>query len=506
MQNQNIVYDSLKEYYTDDNIREARHRLWRMGCLVWKLSITQKKIYDFYHGTTFKTTVVNASRRLGKSYGLVIMAIEECLQRENITVIFLQPEVKMIRSNIIQIFDEVLVDCPKDLIPKYTSHDSVYNFNNGSKIKLAGTDNKNYDKLRGGQCHLAIIDEAGFCTDLKHIIKYILTPTTLRTKGRIILSSTTPPQPDHEFITYMKSAEEQGRLIRKTIFDARDDDKNSDSDHRITDEMIADVIKELDRGEDDDSFKTEYLCDVIFNSDTAVVGEFTKAVQQDVIAESRRPVYCDRYVSMDIGFRDLTAILFGFYDFDNGLLVIEDELILSRDEVTAANVSKKVFEKEDALWRNRFSGEIEPIYKRVSDNNLIFINDLSVTYGLNFIATEKQNKHAYINKMKTMIAARRIIINPKCKHLISHLQHATWNKTKDDYLRSDDNGHYDCVDALAYMVRNLDETHNPYPNGYAFSKLGPKSSYFINPNYNNTTNNETFNKFNNMFKKKRKGS
>ncbi len=501
LQNQNTVLDS---YYTDDHIREARHRLWKMGCLVWKLSTTQKKIYDFYHGTTHKTTVVNASRRLGKSYGLVIMAIEECLKRDNTTVIFLQPEVKMIRSNIISIFDEVLVDCPRDLIPKYTSHDSVYNFNNGSKIKLAGTDNKNYDKLRGGQCHLAIIDEAGFCTDLKHIIKYILTPTTLRTKGRIVLSSTTPPQPDHEFITYMKLASEQGRLIRKTIFDARDDDRFSDSDHRITDEMIADVIKELDGGENDDSFRTEYLCEIIFNSDTSVVGEFTKEVQLDTIMEYRRPVYCDRYVSMDIGFRDLTAVLFGFYDFDNATLVIESELILSKDEVNAKNVSEKVFKIEEKLWTNRLSGEIEPIYKRVADNNLIFINDLSINYGLHFLATEKQNKHQYINKMKIMVAARRIVINPSCKTLISHLQHATWNKTKDDYLRSAENGHYDCVDALAYMVRNLDETHNPYPNGYSFSKLGTRSSYFVNPNYTNTTNNETFNAFNNMFKKKRK--
>lgn len=503
LQSQNTVLDN---YYTDDNIREARHRLWRLGCLTWKLSQTQVKIYDFYHSTSFKTIVVNASRRLGKSYGLVIMAIEECLKKDNSTVIFLQPEVKMIRNNILQIFDEVFFDCPKDMLPKYTSHDSVYTFNNGSRIKLAGTDNKNYDKLRGGQCHLAIIDEAGFCTDLKHIIKYILTPTTLRTKGRIILSSTTPPQPDHEFITYMKAAELQGRLIRKTIYDARDDDRDSDNDHRITDEMIADVIKELDGGANDDSFRTEYLCEIIYNSDSSVVGEFTKEVQMDTIAEWRRPVYCDRYVSMDVGFKDLTAVLFAFYDFDNAVLVIEDELIFSKMQVNAKNVSQQVLKKEEQLWTNKLSGEVEPIYKRVSDNNLIFINDLAVNYGLYFLATEKQNKHQYINKMKIMVASRRIIINPRCKTLISHLQHATWNKTKDDYLRSEDNGHYDCVDALAYLVRNLDESHNPYPNGYNFTKYGNRSGYFVNPNYEKKSNNEAFNAFDQMFKKKRKNN
>lgn len=507
LQNQDIVSDSLAEFYTDDNIKEARFRLWDMGCLEWKLSPTQKKIYDFYHGKNSKTIVINASRRLGKSYALVILAFEACLKTPGSIVKFLQPEVKMIRINILPIFDDILSDCPKHLLPKYNSHDGIYEFPNGSMIQLAGTDNKNYEKLRGGNSSLCVIDEAGFCTDLKHIIKYILTPTTLKTRGRIILSSTTPPQPDHEFIDYMKSAEEQGRLIRKTIFDARDDDRLSTNDHRITDEMIADVIKELDGGEDDDSFKTEYLCEIIYNSDDSVVGEFTKAVQLDTLVEWRKPIFADKYVSMDIGFRDLTAILFGFYDFDNAVLVIQDEIVLSGTKVDAKNVSELVFKKEQELWTDKFSGETDRPYKRVADNNLVFLNDLNVNYGCVFQATEKQNKHAYINKMKIMIAARRIVIHPRCVNLISHLKHATWDKTKTDYKRSSENGHYDCVDALAYMVRNLDETHNPYPHGYAFSQMGPKGSYFVNPNYNkHTSENEAYAKLNQMFKPRKRNN
>lgn len=503
MSDANIVFET-ESAYTDAEITEARHKLWRMGCLEWKFSVTQKKIYDFFNGKYNKTIVVNASRRLGKSYGLAILAIEDCLKRDGIIVKFLQPEAKMIRQNILPIFDEIFSDCPKDLLPVYSTQDSTYKFQNGSKIQFAGTDNKNYEKLRGGQCHLAIIDEAGFCTDLRHIIKYILTPTTMRTKGRIILSSTTPTQPDHEFTDYMISAEESGRLIRKTIYDARDDDKFADYEHKITDEMIADIIKDLPNGEDDESFRTEYLCELIFNSNDSVIPEFTKLVQTDTVVPWSRPVFCDKYVSMDIGFKDLTFIIFGYYDFEYAVFVIEDEIALSGQQVSAKNISALVKQKEDEIWVDKLSGETMSPYMRVADNNLILLNDLR-GYGVHFNATDKHNKEAFINKLKTWIQDRRIIINPKCVQLISHLKHATWDKSRKEFKQApkEQGGHhYDGVDALAYLIRNLIEGRNPYPPGYSHSRLGRRSDYFISPNQMSSTGNVNYDQLNNMFKPK----
>lgn len=158
---------------TDFEIIEARSRLWEMGCLTWKLSPTQREIYDFFHDRTDKTIVVNASRRLGKTYGLILMMMEQCIKVPGSIVKFLQPEVKMIRINIRPLFDEILIDCPKHLAPEYSTQDAIYKFPNGSQIQLAGTDNKNYEKLRGGKSHMAVIDEAGFCSDLEHIISHI---------------------------------------------------------------------------------------------------------------------------------------------------------------------------------------------------------------------------------------------------------------------------------------------------------------------------------------------
>jgi hypothetical protein len=492
--------NNAPEIITDEMIKEARARLWEQGILQWKLGITQKKIYDFYNNSTDKTIVVNASRRLGKSYYLTVMAIEQCLKHPKSIVKMLQPEVKMVRTNIRPIMNEILEDCPESLRPTFKTQDNMYVFPNGSEIHLAGTDNGNYEKIRGGQCHLAIVDEAGFCSDLDQIIKFILIPTTLLTGGKIILSSTTPPNPDHEFVKAMEQAALENRLIRKTIFDAESDDRGT-ATPRITDKVIADIVKSYPGGVDNEAFRTEFMCEVIYNSKDAVVPEFTEDVQKDCIVNWPRPVFYDRYTTMDIGFEDLTVLLYGYWDFDNGVLVIEDETVINGPEMTTSKLADLITKKENSLWTNHLSGEFQPPYLRVSDNNLILINDLQKDYGLTFMPTDKHNKDAFINQMRNMIQARQIIISPKCKTLISHLKSATWDKSRKSYKRSPDNGHYDAVDALAYLVRNIDQSRNPYPRGYKYSKLGTPGNVFINPNAKDQQT-QSYEKLSKMFERK----
>jgi hypothetical protein len=117
--------------------------------------------------------------------------------------------------------------------------------------------------------------------------------------------------------------------------------------------------------------------------------------------------------------------------------------------------------KEKQLWNYK-----KPFMRVADNNNLIMLNDLNIDYGITFRATAKDNKHAWINQLRIMLAEERIIIHPRCKQLQFHLKNATWNKNKTDYERSLDGGHYDAVDALAYMIRNIIFTKNPYPAGY----------------------------------------
>ena len=394
-----------KAVFTDEEILEARHRLWEVGELYWKLQPCQKSMYDFLKGKQSTLLTLNCSRRIGKTTILMILALEECNKFEKRKVKFIQPEVGMIRKNIIPDLEQLLIDCPAHLRPKFQSQDNKYIFPNGSEIQLVGTDNKNYEKLRGSNADLALIDEAGFCTDLDHIIRYILMPTTLITKGRIILASTTPTDPSHEFVEYMKAAKENGTILVKTILDAIEDNKDY-PDAIVNDELLQRQLENTPGGMESDSFKTEFLCQLIYNSDDSVVPEFTPEVESQIATPWLRPPYADTYVAMDLGFSDNTALLFGYFDFINAVLVIEDEIVIKGKEVTAKFVSELVTLKEKELWRDKLTGEVTPAYKRISDNNLIFLNDLMLTYNMYFMPTEKHNKNEYINKLRTMIADR----------------------------------------------------------------------------------------------------
>ncbi len=482
------------------DIKEARYRLWYLGELSWKLDATQLKIYNFFHECPEKVIVINCSRRLGKSYLLAIMAIEQCLKKPKSIVKMLQPEQKMVRMNIRPIMDKILRDCPDDLRPEYKTQDSIYMFKNGSELQLAGTDNGNHEKLRGGDSHLNIVDEAGFCSDLRYVINSILIPTTTLTRGKIILSSTTPPNPGHEFVKSMQDAEVKGNLIRKTIHDAVEDSK-SDENPRITAEVVADIVKSLPDGEKSQEFRTEYLCEVIHYSDLSVIPEFSE-VKEDIVVQWPRPIFYDRYTSMDIGFKDLTAVLFAYYDFDHGVVVIEDEFSVNGIKMTTDYLAQEIRKKEESLWTDKMTGEFQQPYKRISDNNPIVINDLLRLHNLIFHATQKDNKDAQVNNTRMMIGGREVMIHPRCKQLISHLENGIWKTNRKEFDRSADNGHFDFIDALIYLLRNIDRNRNPYPKNYRHSLLGRSGDLFHNPHFKPLNEAKGFGRLTEQFKVK----
>lgn len=462
-------------------ILAARKQLWKLGSLDWKLDTTQKKIYEFIRDNPKKVVVVNASRRLGKSYALCVMAIEQCLIKPKSVVKFLQPKQNMIRINITPIFNEIFEDCPKEVKPKFNSKDSIYEFPNGSQIQLAGTDNGNADKIRGGNSSLCLVDEAGFCSDLNYIVNSILIPTTTLTKGKIILSSTTPPNAEHEFVEYMKIAGAQESLIIKTIYDALEDHKEEESP-RITEHIINEILSNTPGGFNSDAFQTEYMCKILKKSEYTVIPEFDEETEQDVVVEWFRPEFCDKYVSMDVGFVDFTFCLFAFYDFEHGKIVVEDELVLNGKELTTDKLAQELDSKEKKLWYNRRNAQYEKPSLRVADNNnLILLNDLARLHELYFTPTAKDNREAQINVVRMMIQSRQIVINPRCKQLIAHIKNAAWDKNHKDFKRSEIFGHYDGVMALVYLVRNIDRNKNPYPKGYRFTGMNPDDWFIHEP-------------------------
>lgn len=439
--------------------KEAVARLWGLGILQWKLDPVQMELYTCFKNNKQKTTVWSAARRLGKSYALCCIAIEKCLEKPNAMVKFVAPTQKHVKMIIRPLLKEIIKDCPSEMRPDFRTNDNLYRFKNGSEIQLAGTDSGHAENLRGGQGDLCIIDEAGFCDDLRYIIQSILIPTTTTTRGKIILSSTPPKSIDHPFVKYMEDAEIKGSFIKKTIYDGLN--------ARITQEMIDEIIEELG-GINNTDFRREYLCELLTDEESSVVPEFNVSLQEEVIKEHERPPFFDCYVSGDLGAKDFTVFLFAYYDFRNAKVIIEDEVVLKGGsrQTTTDLMAQEIKKTEAFLWTNPITKEVQKPYKRVCDNDLIVINNLHQQNNLLFFPTDKYESHSSLNNMRMLLKDKRIIIHPRCKTLIQHLKYATWASNKKTYARDTNNGHYDAIDALKYLIRNIQTTKNPYPAGF----------------------------------------
>lgn len=434
---------------------EAAVILWNNGILHWVLHSGQKDLYDSYINCQDKTVVWNCSRRFGKSFTLCVIAIEACLRTPNSLVKYCCSKQVDARGIIRPLIREIITSCPQELRPIFKVQERAWVFPNGSRIELTGLDGGRAESIRGGSCNLAIIDEAGLVNDLKYIVTSILLPTTLTTKGKIILASTPPKTSAHPFIDYVNVARIQNNLVTKTIYDNPQIDK--DELQKIIDE---------NGGASSITFRREFMCHVILDQDSAVVPEFTPELKERIVVEWERAPFYDAYVSMDLGMRDLTVVLFAWWDFKASKLIIEDEFTINGQRLTTQSLAAGIKEKEAKHFTDKLTGEERVPYLRVSDNNLQVINDLWQLHGLRFIATRKDDADAALNNMRIMIQNEKIIINPRCRTLITHLEAAVWNKSKSSFERSADMGHFDAIDSLKYMVRNVQQGKNPYPNGY----------------------------------------
>ena len=452
---------------------DAIAKLWERGELSWKLNDVQKKLKHKVDNDITRTSVVVVSRRTGKTFWLCTEALIQCLKHPNSIVKFLFPKQKDAKINIQPLMREILEDCPEYLKPRYNTQDKIYYFDhNGSQIQLAGSDNGNIESIRGGKAHLCIVDEAGFCSDLKYAIRSVLSPTIRTTKGRIIMASTPSKSPDHEFITeFMVPYKAAGRLDIFTIYD------NPNFDQETIEETIADYPL----GVEDPDFKREYLCEVAIDTESAVCPEFYKNKKNIIIDEYEVPPYRDFYVGADIGFRDLTVMLFGFYNFKEGTLYITDELVMNGPEMTTDALAEGIKLKEQVNFYHD-NEQFKP-YLRIMDVDLKLINDLTKLHKITFIPTKKDNKEGAINEMRMWIAQGRVKIHEKCKHLIYHLENGQWNSRRTDFKRLADSpdktirgGHVDAIPALYYLIRNVQPSKNPYPFGY---NLGITENTFI---------------------------
>lgn len=431
---------------------------------MYLLKPAQKQIYQAIKTSKELIYVVNCSRRLGKTFVMATIAIEAALQNINFQIHFGAPYQNALRDFLLPIFRQILEDCPEELRPTWKQHESKWVFKNGSYIKLCGANNGQFDNLRGNKSDLFILDEAAQVDKIDDVIHGVAMPQLLSSKNpdkKIILPSTPPTTPDHPFKRYAEEAQAAGAYSHFTIYDAG-----------YSAEEIERIASKIDGGKDSTYFKREYLAEFVVEEELQIVPEWRSEYIQDIKKNDLFQFYTI-VQGLDIGYRDFTAWIMGYYDFANGRLIIEYEDALRENEYSTKVLAKNIkgYEK---IYRKDNTTRI----RRMSDNNnLNLIADLSRDHKLPFSPVQKNtkvgktthNKEWMVSRLRKWINDGKLIIHPRCQKLIASLQFGIWKEGHSEFAKSEKLGHYDFVDALTYLVAGLMpaiQNVNPIPPLY----------------------------------------
>ncbi len=183
-----------------------------------------------------------------------------------------------------------------------------------------------------------------------------------------------------------------------------------------------------------------------------------------------RPDHFTPYVGGDSGADDNTALLFGYYDFQNNHVVIEQEFVSAGQTTETIISNAKIIEA--ALWPGR-----EP-KRRVYDAVKQLIYDIFVTHKWPCQMPQKEDKIAAIHALRTEIGARRFKVKARCTNLCRQMKVGMWrDEKKTDFERTEGLGHLDAIAASIYFNRTVDRKLNPMPLNFGLSP----ATHFIPP-------------------------
>lgn len=455
--------------------------LWSRGRLDYKFHDTQLLIdqaIDRGHGRQF---FLLCSRRLGKSFMLVTKCIALAIRKPGARILYLAPWAKDAADIANDLAAQILDDCPPKLKPTYNAQAKEFHFPNGSIIRLKGVNGEHARFLRGGAADLIVLDECGIMDNLKDVIQSVCLPMTITTGGRILLATTPASTPGHYSTDLYEALAGKRAAVKFTMRDAPHIPDETKAEFLLESGETPDRVPLILAGKELPTGTTalrEYFCEFVTDADSAVLPEFRRLKPQLVVTVEP-PTYRDLYVSMDPGFKDRTGILFGYWDFLGARFVVEDELLLHH--ATTNEIAAAIREKELALW-----GGAEP-HKRISDVDLRLIADLGRYHNLAFQKARKEDSLGAINLVRNMMQNLQVAIHPRCRNLVRQCENAIWNNKATDFARPEDSksedGHYDLVAALKYMLRMLSRNKNPFPDSHFApgGALGPPAGSFISP-------------------------
>lgn len=404
-------------------------------------------------------------RRMGKSFDLIVRAVQCCLRTPGAIARIGAPTEKQALEIIATDMPDLLDECPQRFRPRTVG--SKYYWRNprweedarDSVLHIVGCDYKRGELLRGAGANFVGLDEAGWIRDLEYIRRSVIAPQFDRTDNpEFIIVSTPPPSGDHYFVS-------PGGLVEEAIGSQRFIKIPGSSNPDFNEREKRKFLEAAGINEDSVEYLREIECCHISDVTRMVVPEFPE--HKEAICQAwRRPRYFIPWMIMDTGWTDHTAVLYCYPDFEKQLLIVED--MTWRHYSTLGVLEKIIRQKMQELYTDAppvFGQPMIEMVRQVADCTELDLQTLNLDHGFWWQAVEKYGREAAIAELRTAVQNERIRIHPRnCEPLIYQLENALWNESRTHFQRSRRLGHCDALMALVYAWRMIIMAENPYPD------------------------------------------
>lgn len=465
-----------------------RQQSWREGwALDWLLDDGQREWVRAFLAGPAAAAVWMVSRQRGKSFAALAMACDECARAPGTIVRYAALTGKSARAIVLPTLEQVLATCPADMRPEVREQDGTVRWPNGSVLTWAGTDNEQFDRLRGPRAHLILLDESAFYADLERVESALL-PQLTTTGGRVLYLSSPPESLSHPFVRRWHAALAVGRGVHSTV---RDNPRlGPEGVARLEESEAARLGLTLDALRASTFWRREYLAELVAEESRAALPAWTRERAAELVGDWPRPAYFDGYSAIDLGKGgDPHAGLWGWYTPRDGL-VIEAELELRSAAHTVPQWAQALKATERGLYgETAHAGTLagaedwlkgladvpdwmraialgkargQP-YLRVGDpSEKLVLMTLSAEYGVGVLPSRADDKHMAVDAVNELVRTGRLRVHKRCVRLIEQMHGTTWNRTRSEWERTDTD-HGDLVDCLVYMARNVAWHHDAAP-------------------------------------------
>lgn len=417
------------------------NELWSRGQLSWKLHEAQLDVYNKIKDLDpkIREILVLISRRWGKSYLGVIMALEDCLRNNNVQVAIIGPTLKQTRAIILPIIQKICARAPEGLI-KETKSELRWKVGNSTLI-VAAFDTA-LESLRGLELWNVYLEETGLAhpDTYDYTLKSVIYPTLMHAKkhagaGRIHHLTTPATEIDHPLHTQtMERCKGKDSLFVKDIY----------TNPLLTKEEIEEEV-ELLGGIESVHTQRELFCRIVRDSSITVCPEFNDSFVSEF--EKPRlylPIMCGDFG----GVRDKHAFHILYWDENIEKICVWDEMIFDPQTATL-DIIAELRKMEEKL------GYPKPLVKWFDAPGQLLVDLSYKPYNYPATLVKKKTLDESVVELRRPFRQDQIVIHPRCEFTIKSLRSGRFNKNKTDFERTMEFGHLDAIAALIYGIRHV---------------------------------------------------